>query len=432
MSTSQSNIVLDIDYVRRQFPALTDGCYKDVAFFENAGGTYIPRQVLENLDCFMIDSKVQPYAPYAMSQQASHSIERATIGMAEMINSKPSEISIGHCSTMNLYILSMAMLGWLSAGDEIIVTNQDHEANISPWQRLKNHGVIIKEWCLHPDTGDLEVDDLNTLLTDRTRLVCMPHSSNIIGSVNDVKNIADKVHEYAALLLVDGVSYAPHHAIDVEELGVDFYVLSLYKIFGPHLGLIYVNERHHDKLKNQSLEYMPDLYSKMTQPGAPNYMRIALNPGYVNHEEAASLLGLIDYFRDLYEYHFKNQISAISECVKAVFTLIEKHESALAEQFLQDLCNQNCLELIGQKQFATGVRAPTYSFRSVGDKSVSDIAVMLSKQGIAVQSGCFYAWRCLRALGIDPDDGVLRVSMAHFNTSAEVERLNSAIISINT
>lgn len=421
---------LDIDFVRAQFPALTKGQYKDVAFFENAGGTYVPKHVIEHLDKFLIESKVQPYAPYPMSEMATDAIEQSTVKMAEMINADASEIIIGHCTTMNLYVLSMALMGWLKPGDEIIISNQDHEANISPWRRLKKNGVIIREWCLQKETGELLIDDLSALLSNKTKLVCMPHSSNIIASVNDVKQVADLVHDKNALLLVDGVSYAPHHDIDVKALSVDVYVLSLYKVFGPHLGLMYVNESHHDKLVNQSLEFMPELYSGITGAGAPNYLRIALNPGLVNHEEVASLQGLVEYFECLYFHHFNKQADTFHECIKDVFELIVQHETELAECFLENIESSPNIKLIGRVNSNINKRSPTYCLQINNDKTPKENTALLAEKNIAAQSGSFYAWRCLKEIGIDPATGPLRISMVHFNTIDEVERLNFAINSL--
>lgn len=414
---------LDSDFVRQQYPALTEGRYKDIAFFENAGGTYVPKQVIDQMEDFLINTKVQPYGPYAMSEEATNMIETATVAMAEMINADASEIVIGHSTTMNLVMLAKALRPHFKPGDEVIVTNQDHESNISPWRRLERCGAVIKEWQLNPITGELEVDDLIALLSTDTKLVCIPHSSNIVGSVNDVKRIAGLVHECDAMLLVDGVSYAPHHALDMQALGVDFYTLSLYKVFGPHLGLLYVKQIHHDKLQNQSLDFMPELYASKTTPGAPNYLRIALNPGLVNHESVASLIGLVNYFNALHKHHFDNEITHFHDVVTQVFALITAYETQLAEQFLQQIPALDQLQLIGKSDSNTAQRSPTYSFRILNDQTPLELAQKLAAKNIAVQGGCFYAWRCLQALKLDPTSGVLRISFAHFNTSSEIDFL---------
>ncbi len=423
---SLPEILWDINYVRRQFPALNDKDTGQLAFFENAGGTYAPHSVIDRLDDFMLHTKVQPYGPYRASRKGTQAIELSTVKMAEMINADESEVVIGHCSTMNFYLLSMALRQQFSVGDEIIVTEQDHESNISPWLRLKEFGVVVRFWPIDAETGKLNLNDLEEMLSERTRLVCMTHSSNIVGDVNDVKAVARRVHQEGGWLLVDGVSYAPHHAIDVKDLGVDIYALSLYKLFGPHQGLMYVRQELHDKLSNQSLQQMPQLYSVYTHPGAPNNLRIALNPGLVNHEEVASLLGLVDYFDDLYQHHGFAPEASFHKRVKSVMELARAHETKLAQQWLGWLNKQQKLKLIGGRGTDVSERSPTWALRGFG-KPPRDLAIALGEHDIAVQSGSFYAWRCLEKLGINPDTGVLRVSLAHFNTEQELGRLTSAL-----
>ena len=412
----------DINFVRSQFPAFKNEVSAETIFLENAGGTYVPRQVIDHLNKFMISTKVQPYGPYSLSQEGTEAIHQATKKMAEMINAEESEIVLGHCTTMNFYLLSMALHNQFQPGDEIIITNQDHESNISPWRRLKEYGLKIREWKINPGSGFLNPDDLDDLISTKTRLVCMPHSSNIIGSVNDVTIVADKVHAVNGWLLVDGVSYAPHHAVDVKALKADIYCLSLYKVFGPHLGLMFVSEKLHPYLENQSLEFQPELYEKYRQPGSPNFLRIALNPGLVNHEEVASLLGLVEYFDRIYYHHYEQEEELFHKRVVCIHELIQDHETQLAKKWLSYVSQQPKMQLIGSTETDSRFRSPTWSFCLKG-KSTRSIAEQLAKNNIAVQSGSFYAWRCLQALNINSDPGVLRISLAHINTIDEIEQL---------
>lgn len=426
MTSKNSSKTWDIDYVRHQFPALYHPESSRLAFFENAGGTYVPRQVIDHLDHFMVRTKVQPYGPYRASQAATQAIEQATVKMAELINAECDEVVIGHCTTMNLYMLSMALRKQFAAGDEIIVTEQDHESNISPWLRLQEFGVKVRFWPIDPETGSLSLADLEGLIGERTRLVCMTHSSNIVGDVNPVAAVADRVHAVGGWLLVDGVSYAPHHAIDVKALGVDVYVLSLYKLFGPHLGLMYVKQPLHDRLQNQSLEQLPRLYSAYKQPGAPNFLRIALNPGLVNHEEAACLLGLVDYFDDLHRHHGLAAADSFHNRVDQVMALAGAHESALAGRWQDWAKERSAVSLIGSTEADIGRRSPTWALRC-DSTAPKTLAKGLGERDIAAQSGSFYAWRCLERLGIDPSAGVLRISLAHFNSQEELTRLCDAL-----
>jgi cysteine desulfurase family protein (TIGR01976 family) len=390
---------------------------------ENAGGSYVPESVINKLNHFMIHTKVQPYGLYQPSIDATQAIEKSTCLMAEMINATHSEVVIGHCTTMNLVMLSLALKSWFMPSDEIIVTNQDHESNISPWRRLAESGQKIIEWKMNSNNAELDIAHLESLLSNKTKLVCMTHSSNIVASVNDIKKIADLVHANGALLLVDGVSYAPHHSINVKDLNVDFYVLSLYKTFGPHLGLLYVDKKHHDKLTNQSLEFMPKQYEKITTPGSPNYLRIALNPGGVNHEEAACLSGLTDYYRLLHGHHFTKNKESVFAVVEDVFKLIADHQAKLSKIFIEYINENNAIKLIGKNESDTNLRSPTFAFTLKNKLSCQDVVKALAKRNIAAQAGSFYAWRCLEALGINPYEGLARVSFAHYNTENEVHLL---------
>lgn len=417
---------LDIDFVRKQFPAFQHPEISQWIFMENAGGTYVPTTVIDRLNKFMIESKVQPYGQYLMSKKATEAIEQSTVKMAELINADHDEVVIGHCTTMNFIMLAKALRSWFQPGDEVIVTNQEHEANSTPWRRLAEFGAKIIEWKMNPETAELELDELVKLLSHKTKLVCVNHSSNIVGSVNDIQTIAKMVHEKGGLILVDGVSYAPHHAVDVKELDVDFYGLSLYKVFGPHLGLLFVKKDHHHLLTNESLEFQPQQYEKMTTPGAPNYLRIALNPGGVNHEEGACLSGITDYLDSVYYHHFDTNKDQYAR-VKQVFGLIEAHESKLSDIFLEYARSNPKIRLIGKTVSNTNLRQPTFSLTFSNNISNKDFVGELVKQRIAIQSGSFYAWRCVKALGIGTDHGIVRVSMAHYNTEDEVRYLCSSL-----
>ena len=234
---SIKNISLDIDYVKAQFPAFKEPLSSKWSFFENAGGSYVPHNVITHLNNFMTSTKVQPYAEFDISAIAGKNMDKSTELFAEMINANKDEIIIGGSTTINLYVLSNAMKQILKPGDEVIVTNQDHEANIGAWRRLENTGAKIKEWQLNPETGELEIEMLQSLLNSKTKILAVTHCSNIVGSINDMKHITKLAHEHNVFVICDGVSYAPHSFPDVKDLDVAFYAFSLYKTYGPHLAL---------------------------------------------------------------------------------------------------------------------------------------------------------------------------------------------------
>ena len=311
---SINNVSLDIDYVRDQFPAFSDPLSAKWSFFENAGGSYVPHNVINHLNHFMTSTKVQPYAEFDTSAIAGDNMDQATELFAKMINANKDEIIIGASTTMNMYVLSNAMRHFLKPGDEVIVTNQDHEANVGAWRRLKEHGAVIKEWKINSENAELEITDLESLLSDRTKIVAVTHCSNIVGSMNDLKSITKLVHQYDAYIIGDGVSYAPHGFPDVKDLDVDFYAFSLYKTYGPHLGLLYGKKEILDQLPNQNHEFLE---------GDVPY---TLNPGGPNHEELSCLIGVYEYFNNLYHHHFSEDEASVRLKIERVNDLISKHE----------------------------------------------------------------------------------------------------------
>ena len=404
------NIKLDVDYVRSQFPAFKDPLSKDWSFFENAGGSYVPCNVINKLTEFMTSTKVQPYADYPMSKIAGENMDKATKLFANMINSKENEILIGGSTSINLYVLSNALKKFISPGDEIIVTNQDHEANISPWRRLEGVGAKIIEWQFNLDNFELEYSTLEKIINPKTKIIAVTHCSNIIGSINNIKKITELAHKNNIIVIADGVSYAPHGFPDVKELDVDFYTFSLYKTYGPHLALLYGKEEILKELPNQNHEFLNGKYPYTINPGGPN------------HEELVSLIGIYEYFEGLYNHHFQDKRITISNKIKKINELISLHEEEIANPILKYLDDSENFKLIGKNKISNKNRAPTISFTS---KKMS--SKMLSKKlvdnQIATRNDNFYAWRCLKALGIDADDGVVRISLAHYNSIEETKKL---------
>ena len=411
---SIKNIALDIDFVKAQFPAFKDPLSSKWSFFENAGGSYVPHNVIKHLNNFMTSTKVQPYAEFDTSAIAGNNMDKATELFAEMINARKDEIIIGASTTMNMYVLSNAMKHFIKPGDEVIVTNQDHEANIGAWRRLESYGAVIKEWKINTENAELEIEDLKALLTNKTKIVAVTHCSNIVGSINNLQSIAKLVHEYNAFLVGDGVSYAPHGLPNVKDLDVDFYTFSLYKTYGPHLGLLYGKKEILNQLPNQNHEFLE---------GDVPY---TLNPGGPNHEELSCLVGIYEYFNNLYNHHFPDENNTLRKKIEKINELISNHEEQIANPLLEYLNSRNDIKLIGKKKIENKNRAPTISFTFVNQSS-KKISDQLVKNGIATRNDNFYAWRCLKALGIDVDDGVVRTSMVHYNTHEDVEKLISVL-----
>ncbi|MBD2386081.1 cysteine desulfurase-like protein [Cylindrospermum sp. FACHB-282] len=403
---------LNIDKVREYFPALAG----EWIFFDNAGGSQTLKKVVDRISEYLLTSDVQLGASYAVSQLAGERVSLAARGMATLINaSSPQEVVMGSSTTMMLKILALCLGQTFAPGDEIIVTNCDHEANIGAWVALAAQGIKVKFWQVRPDSLELNLADLELLMSRRTRLVALTHASNVLGTINPIKEIAAFVHQRKAMICVDGVAYAPHRLIDVQDLDVDFYVLSLYKVYGPHYALLYGKEEH--------LLTMPGLnHYFIEQKDIPYKFQL----GNVNFELSYGMLGLCDYLRELAQLHYGDQTASDlrSQMVQA-FDLINTHEEKICDRLLNYLNNKPLVRVIGQSQANHQSRVPTISFVVDGLHS-SIIPLKVDPHYIGIRYGDFYAKRLIEYLGLASQGGVVRVSMVHYNTLFEVDQLIAA------
>lgn len=403
---------LDINFVRKQFPKK---CW-EWAFFENAGGSFVPNSVINRMTEYMAESQVQPGEHFPMAQLAQERINSGHKLMAALIGAQPDEVIIGASTSMNVYVLAKALRPLWNEGDEVIVSVQNHEANSGPWRRLAETGIKVINWPVDPETGDLQATLLPKLLTSKTRLVAFPHVSNITGTFNDVKALTTIVHDAGAMVCVDGVAYAPHRAIDVKRWDVDFYLFSFYKMYGPHIGCLYGKKTHLLAAKGQYHYFVNESETAKK-----------LNPAGPCHETIASLVGIADYFSILAKHHLNKLPNSLFDQTNQIFKLFAIHEEVLAKTFIEFLESKRTIRLLGLQNWEHYKRAPTFSFTVEHQKSAYIPPLLLSEK-IAVGHGNFYAKRLIEAAGIqDSEDGVIRVSMAHYNSTEEVERLISSL-----
>ncbi|WP_037227165.1 aminotransferase class V-fold PLP-dependent enzyme [Roseobacter sp. GAI101] len=401
---------LDIDFVRDQFPAFSEPSLQGQAFFENAGGSYTCRAVIDRLTRFYTQRKVQPYAPYGASQLGGAEMDEARARMAAILGVEGDELSFGPSTTQNTYVLAQAFRQKLQPGDAIIVTNQDHEANTGPWRRLIESEIDVREWRIDPETGRLEISALEELLDDKVRLVCFPHCSNVVGEINPVVEITALAHAAGAYVCVDGVSYAPHGFPDVGAMGPDIYLFSAYKTYGPHQGLMVVRRQMAEFLPNQGHHFNGCTLYKRFTPAGPD------------HAQVAACAGMADYVDTLYAHHFDEDVEPAARG-KAVHDLMRTHEARLLQPVLDALSARNSVRLLGPTT-AQG-RAPTVAVAL--NRPAETVAAQLAWHGIMAGGGDFYAGRALKGMGVDPDDGVLRLSFTHYTTKAEVDQLLNAL-----
>jgi len=397
---------LDVDFVRAQFPAFQDPALACQGFFDNAGGSYPCRQVVDRLTRFYRERKVQPYAPYDASRVAGEEMDEARMRLAAMLGVATEELSFGPSTTQNTYVLAAAFRQWMQPGDAIIVTNQDHEANSGQWRRLADEGIEVREWQIDPDTGHLDPAVLDGLLDERVRLVVFPHCSNVVGEINDVAAITARVHAAGAVVCVDGVSYAPHGLPNVGKLGADIYLFSAYKTYGPHQGIMVIRRDLGMALPNQGHFFNADSLYKRFTPAGPD------------HAQVAACAGIADYVDLLYNRHHQAHVDA-AERAEAVAQLMQAGEADLLQPLLDYLVAKNSVRVLGPKQ-AKG-RAPTVAVAL--PRQARSVAALLAPHGVNAEGGDFYAVRPLAAMGVDPKLGVLRLSFVHYTSRAEVAHL---------
>ncbi|WP_426034072.1 aminotransferase class V-fold PLP-dependent enzyme [Cypionkella sp. TWP1-2-1b2] len=403
---------LDLNFVRSQFPAFDSAVLGSHAFFENAGGSYPCRQVVDRLHRFYLDRKVQPYGPYPGAQAGGAEMDEARDRLAGLMGVKAEQVSFGPSTSANTYVLAQAVRVWLrGAKAAIVVTNQDHEANSGVWRRLADEGIEVREWQIDPQTGSLDPADLSGLLADgKVRLVCLPHCSNVVAEINDVAAISALAKAAGARVVVDGVSYAPHGLPDFASLGCDVYLFSAYKTYGPHQGIMLISEEFGAELPAQGHYFNAGSLYKRFTPAGPD------------HAQIAACAGMADYIDALHGHHFAAEADAAVRN-RAVHDLMRSHEVAVVAPLLDYLAARNDLRLIGPR--AAEARAPTVAV--VLDRAAEPVSEALGREGIACWAGDFYAVRPLTAMGVDLEQGVLRMSLVHYTSASEVTQLIAAL-----
>lgn len=397
---------LDIDFVRNQFPAFSEPALSNQSFFENAGGSFTCRHVIDRLFRFYNERKVQPYAPYDASRLGGEEMDEARTRLSALMGVGEDELSFGPSTTQNVFVLAKAFGEWMGEGDAIIVTNQDHEANSGAWRRLAERGIEVREWQINPETGRLDSNDLMNLLDDNVRLVCFPHCSNVVGEINSVVEITALAHGAGAFVCVDGVSYAPHGIPNVGDMGPDIYMFSSYKTYGPHQGIMVVRRQLAELLPNQAHYFNSDsLYKKFT-PAGPD------------HAQIAACAGMVDYFDAVAAHHGAGHLPA-AERGSFVHTLFREAEIARMQPLMTFLRERNDIRTLGPLDSVA--RAPTIAI-DIG-RNAEEFAATLAQEGIMAGGGDFYAVRPLGALNVNPRHGVLRLSFVHYTSEGDISKL---------
>jgi cysteine desulfurase family protein (TIGR01976 family) len=406
---------LDLQYVRSQFPSLAQTVNGQPAvFMDGPGGTQVPQRVIDAISDYLKRNNANTCGAYMTSRQTDAVIAGARSAMADFLNCDSDEIVFGPNMTTLTFAMSRAIGRELGPGDEILLTRLDHSANVSPWQALEERGVTIRFAEINEADCTLDMRDLASKITSRTKLVAVGYASNAVGTINDVKEIVRLAHAAGAMAYIDAVHYAPHGAIDVRALDCDFLVCSTYKFFGPHMGVLYGKREHLTRFQPYKV--------RANTNAVPNRWEW----GTLNHECIAGITACVDYIADLGQQ--VNPAAANRRAaVLAAFGAIQEHERGLMDTLIRELLALPGLKLYGisdPKRFEH--RCPTIAVRIAGQTPL-ELATKLGDRGIFTWDGNYYALNLTERLDVEKDGGFLRIGLAHYNTAKEVERLLAAL-----
>jgi cysteine desulfurase family protein (TIGR01976 family) len=421
---SASEAVLDLAWAREQFPSLglrVGG--RPVAYFDNPAGTQVPRHVERAVLEYFAQANANTHGPFLTSQRTDAVVERARLLAAALLGAgSASEIVFGANMTTLTLAFSRALSSELRSGDEVIVSDLDHDANISPWLELEERGVVVRRIPIARERGALDLLAFERLLGERTRLVAVGYASNALGTINDVQRIAELSHRAGAWVWVDAVHIAPHRLIDVCCLGVDFLVCSAYKFFGPHVGVLWGRAELLERLPSRRIRPAPDT--------APD----KFESGTKNHEGLAGLSGALTYLAELgagpgHASPFGEGPLSIERArvpLAVALSAIAAHEAGLSRQLIAGLGGIRGLRLYGVRDpGALAERVPTFAFTLAG-LSNELVARRLAEQGIFAWAGHHYAPTLMDRLELG-EEGVVRVGAVHYNSAEEVSRLVEAL-----
>jgi cysteine desulfurase family protein (TIGR01976 family) len=406
----------DVDSIRSRFPALSltqDG--SPLVFFDGPGGTQVPQSVIDAVSRYYRESNANHGGPFLTSQRSDAIVDHAHAALADLLGVDADEITLGPNMTTITFHVSRSIAASMRPGDEIVVTGLDHQANIDPWvAAARDAEVIVRTW--EPELADctLRLESLDAVLNDRTRLVAVGWASNAVGTVNPIKEIAERVHRAGAWLYVDAVHAAPHLPLDARAVDADFVACSVYKFFGPHLGALYGRR-----------EIMDRLPADKVRPASHRF-----ETGTGNHEGDAGAAAAVEYLADLgARYGDAREGATRRERVLAGMHAVRAYELDLYRYLAAKLDEIDGVAIVGLTADEDMERRTPTAAITIAGVSPRAAAEQLGARGIAVWDGDFYATGLMERLGLAPE-GVVRIGLTHYNTRAEVDRLAAELAAI--
>ena len=406
---------LDTAWVRAQFPSLqlrVNG--QPAVYFDGPAGTQVPQQVTRAMQEYLLRHNANTGGAFVTSRQTDAGIAAAREAMADFFHCTADEVVFGQNMTTITFALARAIGRELKAGDEIVVTTLDHDANVAPWRALEERGVVVRQADIRATDCTLDLEDLRGKLNSRTKVVAVGYASNAVGTINPVAEITKWAHAAGALAFIDAVHYAPHGAIDVRTLDCDFLVCSPYKFFGPHMGTLYGKREHLERLRPYKVrpasDLFPDRWETGTQP----------------HELIVGITAAVEYLAELGR-QCQPGIGTRRDALLAAYTATVPYERKLLTALIAGLLEIPGLAFYGITDPARFTeRCSTVSVR-IGGHHPTEIATYLGERGIFTWDGNFYALNLTERLGVQERGGVLRIGLVHYNTVDEVERVLAAL-----
>jgi cysteine desulfurase family protein (TIGR01976 family) len=407
---------LDVQYVRAQFPALTlRVAGRPAVFFDGPAGSQVPQCVVDAVSDYLTHSNANHGGTFETGRRSDEILHNAHAALADFLGTPdPGCIAFGANMTTLTFALSRALGRTWKSGDEVIVTDLDHDANVTPWVlAARDAGAIVRRVRVQPEDATLDLDDFRAKLSTRTKLVAVGYASNITGTINPVREMISAAHRTGAQVFIDAVHYAPHGSIDVTELDCDFLACSAYKFFGPHVGILYGKREQLETIVPYKLRPVPDTIPDSWMTGTQC------------HEGIAGAAAAVEYLAGLGRT-LSSPAAPRREALKAAYRAITEYERQLATELIDGLQRIRGIRIWGITDPARHAeRAPTVSITH-DRKSPAEIAVFLAEQGIFVWSGNHYALPFTEAMHLEPA-GTLRVGLLHYNTAEDVDRLLAAL-----
>ena len=417
---------LDLTTIRSQFPALRRQAElpNPSIFLDNPGGTQIAQASLDRMNAYLLQNNANHGGAFRTSQESDAVLEEAHAAMADFYHAaRPEEIIFGNnMTTLTLYISRSIARTW-KAGDEIVVTRLDHDANITPWVlAAQDRGINVRWVDFHPEDGTLDLEDMQKALEAKPRLVAFGYASNALGTINPVKQFVEMAHAAGALVYIDAVQYGAHGPIDVQDIGCDYLVSSSYKYFGPHAGILYGR-----------YELLDELFAYKVRP-ATNSLPGKFETGTQNHEGIAGVLGAVEYlewlgalFGQQYVAKYADRFQGRRLRLKQAMTALRAYEFEISRLLLEVLEETPGAQIYGLADpRRLEERVPTFSFNLKGWHP-RRLAEKLAREGIYVWDGNYYALAVTERLGLEEGGGMVRVGPAHYNTLEEINRLGEVL-----